>query len=463
MKELIQIILINLVVSCDNVGVIALATRNLPHDKATTARRIGIGLSLVMKILFIAVVGFLFAVPWLHIRIVGGILLIYVTFNMLRQHTQESSKLNKNDKGEDSFLLVIISIIAADVSMSLDNVVAILGVVSSDGHSLGFQEITIVFLGLLACVPILLWFSETVSHLMERFQILSYLCAGYLIYTAVKMIFEDEMIKLFFEHIHFTFALPAAILCGILMVIYGVFTASGFSSKKEEKRHILLPIYCIIVIYSLVTVGTISYLSTNPFIEGQALNVESIYGFTPYGANAVYTIGASSSLFTLCAIMLAGIVSRERGRMSYKSMLLLNVKSMVIFVLLELTVCTVGLSFTFGLGSINLARYLLVLLIQILLLLTYTATFCMFSVYIRSKAVLITIGMLYVFIESMGAAILAHSGKWAFWAMFFPSYHIASVSSQIPSAGSLPFIFVISILYIAITTFLGHSRYQIQK
>jgi YjbE family integral membrane protein len=463
MKELLQIILINLVVSCDNVGVIALSTCKLPHDKAVKARRMGIGLSVALKVLFIIVVGFLLSVSWLHIRIIGGVLLIYVTFNMLKQNSRDS--LNQEKKTgctEDSFLLAIISIVAADVSMSLDNVVAVLGVVTSDGQGVGLHEFILVFLGLLLCVPVLLFFSETVSYLMEKYKVLSCFCAGYLIYTAVKMIFEDEIIKLFFEEIHFSFALPAAILCGVLMGIYGILSEVGILEERQERRYVLLPVYCVIVIYSLVTVGVISYLSTDPFMDGFMLNVELAYGFLPTGVNAVYTIGTSSSLLTISAVILSAIVAKECKKKSYRAMFFANIKGMAIFVLLELTVCTAGLAFTFGPGSMNPGRYLGLILIQLLLLLTYSATFCMLSVYITGRTMLITVGMLYVFLESSGAALFAEHGNWGFIAEFFPSYHIATISGHMSESGSLLYVCIMALLYIVLVTVIGMKYYQLQ-
>ncbi len=459
MKELVQLVFINLVVSFDNVGVIALATRNLPCDKAVMARRIGIGLSIVMKMLFIAVIGLLFDVPWLHIRIVGGILLIFITFNMLRQQTQETVRTIKNDGSKgDSYVLAIVSIIAADVSMSIDNVVAMLGVIASDGHDLVVKDFIIAFLGLLICVPILLWFSSAVTSLMERFPLITYLCAGYLIYISVKMIFEDEMIQLFFQQINFSFAKPSAVLCGGLVVVYGLFAGKKSFTGIHIRSHLLLPIYGIVIGYSLVTVAVISYLSTNPMLDGYQLNVQMIYGFEPSGINAVYTIGTSSNLFALCAILLAGIIAKDRKKLSYPAMLFSNMKYMIVFVGLELTVCTIGLGFTFGLGEFNPFRYFLVLPVQVFLLFTYSAVFCMFSVFIRSNSILITVGLLYEILESAGAAIL--SEKWTLGAEFFPSYHIASLSSQIYNRKLLVIVTIIAILYVILATYLGNCRYK---
>lgn len=92
MNLMIQVLLINLVISCENVGVFALATNGLQPSMAKKIHRIGVGLSLVFKLIFIAVASILFAIPWLHIRIIGGVLLLYITFNMLFHSKQTSDR-----------------------------------------------------------------------------------------------------------------------------------------------------------------------------------------------------------------------------------------------------------------------------------------------------------------------------------------------------------------------------------
>ena len=118
MSTLLQVILINLIVSFDNIGVIALAARGLSPKKANMARQVGIWLSLVLKFVFILLIGHLFAITWLHIRIIGGAMLIYVIIGMLRDTNTE-----KHVRQSGGFLKAIMIIIVADVAMSLDNVI----------------------------------------------------------------------------------------------------------------------------------------------------------------------------------------------------------------------------------------------------------------------------------------------------------------------------------------------------
>lgn len=218
---IIQVVLINLAISCDNVGIVALATKGLPEEQAILARRIEAFISLFLKLLLVSVIGFLFELPWLHIRIIGGLLLLYVSFTMLQQSEIENV-CNLNCKKNKSFLSVIVSIIAADFSISLDNIIAIVSIVGENSSSLGLHEMLLILCGLLVCVPILLLFSSTISKLMEKYPLLTYICAGYLLYSSIKMIFEDIIFISFFKQVNFTLATPVAILFGMIVVIFGL-------------------------------------------------------------------------------------------------------------------------------------------------------------------------------------------------------------------------------------------------
>ncbi|MCL2376375.1 MAG: hypothetical protein FWC76_03150 [Defluviitaleaceae bacterium] len=210
MSTLLQVILINLIVSFDNIGVIALAARNLEPKKANTARLVGIWLSLVLKLVFMFLVGWLFTLEWLHIRLIGGGMLVYVIISMLRDTGEK-----KSVKQGDSFLKVIFMIIVADISMSLDNVIAVISIVADDAGNISPHGLSMAFLGFAISVPILLIASERIIYLINRYAVLFALCAGYLAYIAANMIFEDQFMESLFHFIRFPFAPQLAIAIGI--------------------------------------------------------------------------------------------------------------------------------------------------------------------------------------------------------------------------------------------------------
>jgi len=208
----LQILLINLIVSFDNIGVIAMASRGLDRKQANLARKLGIWLSLILKFAFVILVGFLFELQWLHIRLIGGIMLIYVIYGMLGEGAGKSMPAGKR------FSRVILSIVAADISMSLDNVIAVLSIASGDSDNITMRGLLLVFLGLAVSAPILLWCSEAFMRWFERIKQLRYLCAGYLAYIAARMIFEDNLIEGFLEFVGFPYPTLLAALLGMFTV-----------------------------------------------------------------------------------------------------------------------------------------------------------------------------------------------------------------------------------------------------
>ena len=381
--------------------------------------------------------------------------MLYVTFSMLQQQesTQPASPTGK--ERSDTFLTSIIAIIAADVGMSLDNVIAIMGVVSSDGQTLSIQDYLLVLTGLLICVPILLFCSKTVSKLMERSPILTYLCAAYLTYTSVKMIFQDDVISYFCKQANFNFMTVAAVICGELVFIYGPLSGKSKLSMSKWKRGTIFLLYCVVIGYSIVLAGSISYLWTNPNARQDTSRVLDMLKFQPAGANAVYLISMAKKLFGICAVIYAGMVYEKRKHMSFVVLFFTNVKVMIIFVLLEMIICTAGLTYIFGFGSIDPLMYIILLIGQLLPLLVYSAVFSMFSTMARNKVLLILGGLLYIYIEHLLTSICIIVDKLHFIAGFFPSYYLSTFFWNQMEPIWFIRIFVTTALYISIAIWLG--------
>lgn len=462
MAVLLKIIVFDLLISCDNISVIAMATRNLSERKAYLASRFGIGLSLLLKIGFVAVVGILFQIPWLHIRIIGGVMLLYVTFNMLRDSHQEYA----NDAGgesNDQFVMALISIIAADISMSLDNVLAIVSIVSNNGE-LSSSEMLLVISGLVISLPFLLWFSDTISTLMQRYRVLTYLCAGYLAYTAVKMIAEDQLIVIFLESVNFTLTGPAAALCGIGVVVSSVYV-NGRTTNQKSKRVGLAIVFSVAVLYGLFVTGLISYLSSNPVKHGITLSVELIYRFAPMGANAVFALGQFPELIALCLCFMVGFIMENLGqnnisRKIYIKKLTESVMGMLFFVFLVVAVLTAGLTILFGFGEVNWIKLAVFLGVHLMLYLSYLSVFCMIRTFIRHKAALIMMGMILVHIEMEIVEFLAMIGEWPLFSTYIPGryLHKISMSAYAIDVDLLVRVALCSMICIVASTWVGLER-----
>lgn len=179
LSKILSIIVLNLVLSGDNAVVIALATRKLPASSQNKAIVIGTAGAVVLRILLMLIAVELLTVP--YVKIIGAILLFYIAYDLLKTNGEETEV-----KSETTLLSAIRTIIIADLVMSLDNFLAIAGV--ADGHFM------LAVLGLIISIPIVIFGSQVILKLMDRFPWLIWLGALLIAYTAGTMLVEDHFI-----------------------------------------------------------------------------------------------------------------------------------------------------------------------------------------------------------------------------------------------------------------------------
>jgi YjbE family integral membrane protein len=179
LSKIFSIIVLNLVLSGDNAVVIALATRKLPASSQNKAIVIGTAGAVVLRILLMLIAVELLTVP--YVKIIGAILLFYIAYDLLKTNGEETEV-----KSETTLLSAIRTIIIADLVMSLDNVLAIAGV--ADGHFM------LAGLGLIISIPIVIFGSQVILKLMDRFPWLIWVGALLIAYTAGTMLVEDHFI-----------------------------------------------------------------------------------------------------------------------------------------------------------------------------------------------------------------------------------------------------------------------------
>ena len=215
-----QIAMLDIVLCGDNIGVIALATKNLSEAHAKKASAIGVIIAVLLRIIFASLITFIIAIQWLPIKLVGGLLLIKITFNLLKpideiENVQVTSSLK--------FFDAIKSIIIADATMSLDNVLAIAG--AAQGN------IVLIVFGLLFNIPIILYGSRYVAKVMSKHPIVIYIGGAVLAHTALKMLLEDNLIN---GYIPAQLLSIIPIIAAILVLLYGIIYLV-FPDKKTVK------------------------------------------------------------------------------------------------------------------------------------------------------------------------------------------------------------------------------------
>ncbi|MEO8121255.1 MAG: TerC family protein [Rhodoferax sp.] len=158
-----QIIMIDILLGGDNAVVIALACRQLPKHLRLKGILWGTAGAIVLRVILIAFALTLLAVPYL--KLVGAALLLWIGVKLLVPEEEGHS----NIQGSDKLWAAVKTVIIADLVMSIDNVIAIAGVATSAG---GQHQLPLVIFGLLVSIPIIIWGSQLVLKLMDRFPII---------------------------------------------------------------------------------------------------------------------------------------------------------------------------------------------------------------------------------------------------------------------------------------------------
>ncbi|WP_281659335.1 TerC family protein [Halobacillus sp. Cin3] len=200
LEPLFIIISIDIILGGDNAVVIALASRNLPPEQRNKAIFFGTGLAIAARVLLTVVALYLLQIPFL--QLIGGLLLFYIAIKLLTD-TEETDHI----KAGDSLAAAVKTIVFADIVMGFDNVLAIAGA--------SHNNILLVIIGLLVSVPIIVWGSRIILHMMDKFPLLIYFGAGILAYTAAEMVKEDRYMMQYMEefpYIHQWFAVIMVII-----------------------------------------------------------------------------------------------------------------------------------------------------------------------------------------------------------------------------------------------------------
>ena len=184
--SILQIIAIDLVLGGDNAIVIALACKNLPEKQRKLGIFYGALGAIVLRVLMVFFASALLLISGL--KIIGGVLLFWIGIKLILDSNKENS-LNVNQ--ENNLFGAIKTIIIADFVMSLDNSVAIAG--AADGN------IYLVIFGLLLSVPIIIWGSNIILKLIDKYPIIIYLGSALLGWIAGDMIQTDIFTTTYFE------------------------------------------------------------------------------------------------------------------------------------------------------------------------------------------------------------------------------------------------------------------------
>ncbi|GER90848.1 hypothetical protein KDW_50100 [Dictyobacter vulcani] len=222
------IVLSDLVLSGDNALIIGAAAAALPRTQRKWAIIIGGGGAVILRIIFAIAATLLLQVPLLGVF--GGLILLVIAIRLLLERSKESRKSDSEkqheqdrltQKGADGFLASLLTILVADATMSLDNVLAV--------GALAEGRILFLVIGLLLSIAILLAGSSLIANLMDRLPWLLDVACLVLAWTAAHILLGDDSLQGFFDSLPWIQFVAPAITIAI------VFAADIFLHKRDKR------------------------------------------------------------------------------------------------------------------------------------------------------------------------------------------------------------------------------------
>ena len=181
-----QIIMIDILLGGDNAVVIALACRKLPPAQRTKGILWGTAGAIVLRVILIFFALQLLSIPFL--KLVGAILLVWIGVKLLLPEDEDG---HAQVEGSDRLWGAVKTVIVADLVMSVDNVIAIAGAAETAG---GDHTMPLVIFGLLVSIPIIVWGSQLVIKLMDRYPVIITFGAMLLGWIAGSMAVSDPAV-----------------------------------------------------------------------------------------------------------------------------------------------------------------------------------------------------------------------------------------------------------------------------
>ena len=187
--DIIQIIFADIVLSGDNALVIGMAAASLPPELRRKAIFIGIAMAASLRIIFAISASYLLNIK--GILLIGGILLAWVCwrfyrdlreFNLMPDETTQTAEQSEEGTDKTNFSRALFTILIADVSMSIDNILVVAAIARDNKQMLVF--------GLALAIAMMAFFASLIMNLMLRYKVLSYLGLTLLIYLTVRMLHD---------------------------------------------------------------------------------------------------------------------------------------------------------------------------------------------------------------------------------------------------------------------------------
>ena len=182
-----QIIFIDLVLAGDNAIIIGMVASQFPPEQRKKIIFWGIGAAVILRILFTLITAYLLQISGL--RLVGGILLLYICYKLYVDVVKQSEKKESVKIDNSSFMKAITTVILADITMSLDNVLGVAGAARDHYYLLVF--------GLALSIVLMATAATLISGWIKKYKWIAWVGLLAVLIVAIELIYTDIKVLLF--------------------------------------------------------------------------------------------------------------------------------------------------------------------------------------------------------------------------------------------------------------------------
>ena len=182
-----QIIFIDLVLAGDNAIIIGMVASQFPAEQRKKIIFWGIGAAVILRILFTLITAYLLQISGL--RLIGGILLLYICYKLYVDVVKQNEKKDDIKIDNSSFLKAITTVILADITMSLDNVLGVAGAARDHYHLLVF--------GLALSIVLMATAATLISGWIKKYKWIAWVGLLAVLIVAIELIYTDIKVLLF--------------------------------------------------------------------------------------------------------------------------------------------------------------------------------------------------------------------------------------------------------------------------
>tara|TARA_X000001036_G_scaffold67245_1_gene58079 strand:+ start:956 stop:1534 length:579 start_codon:yes stop_codon:yes gene_type:complete len=177
-----QIVFIDLVLAGDNAIIIGMVASQFPANQRKKIIFFGIGAAVVLRIIFTLMTAYLLQITGL--RLIGGILLLYICYKLYVDVIKNVNQDNEKIKIDNSnFFKAITTVIIADVTMSLDNVLGVAGA-AKDHYSL-------LIFGLILSIALMAFAATLISKWIKKYSWIGWVGLLAILFVAIELIYTD--------------------------------------------------------------------------------------------------------------------------------------------------------------------------------------------------------------------------------------------------------------------------------